>query len=75
MTLTCTWCPAVLALTAALPLTHKADALCPLFLSFVVFEENSIPRTEFHPVGQQYNQPHYGLMTLHGVPKVRTYST
>ena len=34
-----------------------------------VFEENSIPRTEFHPVGLPYGQPHYGLMTLHGVPK------
>lgn len=39
-----------------------------------IFEENSIPRTEFHPVGVAGvpgggDQPHYGLMTLHGVPK------
>ena len=38
-------------------------------MSHVVFEENSIPRTEFHPVGLPYGQPHYGLMTLHGIPK------
>ena len=24
-----------------------------------IFEENSIPRTEFHPVGLPYDQPHY----------------
>lgn len=35
-----------------------------------VFEENSLPRTEYHPLGQShYGQPHYGAMTLHGVPK------
>ena len=34
-----------------------------------IFEENSLPRTEFHPVGASYPQPHYGLMSLHGVPK------
>ena len=34
-----------------------------------IFEENSLPRTEFHPIGVAYGQPHYGLMSLHGVPK------
>ena len=34
-----------------------------------IFEENSIPRTEFHPIGQKYPQPHYGAMSLHGVAK------
>jgi hypothetical protein len=34
-----------------------------------VFEENSLARTEFHPVGQSHSQPFYGAMTLHGVPK------
>ena len=34
-----------------------------------IFEENSIPRTEFHPLGVSYPQPHYGAMSLHGVPK------
>ena len=34
-----------------------------------IFEENSIPRTEFHPVNESYSQPHYGAMTLHGIPK------
>jgi hypothetical protein len=48
--------------------SHTADA-SNLDVSHTVFEENSIPRTEFHPVGLPYGQPHYGLMTLHGVPK------
>ena len=33
-----------------------------------VFEENSIPKSEFHDK-ELAHQPHYGAMTLHGVPK------
>jgi len=57
---------AAFVLRVVLQLTPHLDVLSYWTFSDV-FEENGLPKSEYHN-HSRFTQPHYGAMTLHGVP-------